>query len=204
MTPRAVTSVVLVMFATSGCAITSKITVTNSAPKPIIIGGVEFPEAQGMQWKLTVKAVLDAPPEVVFADVIDPIPDGDRIPKKAIVTIDHSRSDAGPNQWGTGSTFRGEYNGKSGEFTVIHCQPPYLVAHRKLVKSKSRTSRGLNVFELHRSQDGGTMMTVHLFMSTHKKPWWPGLLKWASGQSLKRDMGDLVHKHGGYYKLIDE
>jgi uncharacterized protein YndB with AHSA1/START domain len=191
----------LLLVVTTGCAAlyTDR---ANPSTSPVTIAGVDFPEAATARWQVQARAILNVPPEEVFACVSNPL--SAPMPSDMTAWADHSHSSSGPDEIGVGSVFPCEYKGFKVVKTVTVYQPPRLVAFRIVQEAKGKRKEALSVFELKRLAGGQTELTDYAFVLSESN----ALAEWIGERGtqwiLDRDMDRFVQRFGGRQVVLND
>jgi uncharacterized protein YndB with AHSA1/START domain len=147
--------------------------------------------------------VLEAPPEEVFEVVRSPlVVDPNNLPKRAELTIDHSASQSGPDQWGVGSISYGSLGSQKQEVVVTHCDPPHLVAYQ-VRQDGTTTTHGRAVCTLSPTQNGGTLLDMYSMSTPDDKSLFGWLIQLNYKQRTQHYLDKLVEQFGGEVLNID-
>jgi hypothetical protein len=154
----------------------------------------EFPELANAPWHCHGRAKLNASPQTVFDEIVNPITG---VQTGVKVSIDHSASQSGPDRWGVGSTVHVSDEKLVYESTICKYEPPHLIVHRTAHSNPKRSVQLTHISELQTAPDGGTILTLRGYGDPDDDPWisWPYQRNFR--HIVERDLGKLVAQFGG-------
>lgn len=206
-------AVLLLLLFVGGCTPTLNTLAPTISSHPTQVADTEFPDATDSHWTCCGRAQLEAPPEEVFPNLLNPLLDAenleaqiasDNLPEGVKISIDHSASRSGPDKWGIGSVVQVQQKRRKDSIVVFECDSPHRVVHRVETQFKKRTIRSTNLFTLEPTPDGGTILTTHWFSSANYTPWWNWSQQRIHELVMRRDLVRLVSRFGGEVISVEE
>jgi hypothetical protein len=165
----------------------------------------EFPGQTNALWRCKGIVILEAPPEKVFTEVAKLVKiDPEEFPESMEVSIDHSASQGGPDQWGVGSVLHLKELRREIELTIVQSEPYQLMVTQGWNQTKKRTIRSTITSVFQPSLDGGTIMTTYCFATPDDRPWPNWQYQRRIELAMHRELRKLVNKFGGKIVYVDE
>lgn len=191
---------VLILILTNGCAFLLP-------PKPPGAGVTvdsfhedigRYPDAGNADIEGVGEVILNAPINKVYERLLD-ISHGmkEDMPSGVFLLVDHSKSDAGSDQWGVGSTVQFKHGKHTAVAAIEACQRPNLIVVKVLHARNGQTGRVTMTHELKETPDGKTNLTVSKYVSSPNKVSSSWISDWYRERSIKKSLSKMVEVFGG-------
>lgn len=197
---------ILILLLANGCAFSSSKQTPGSAVtvEAFREDTVRYPDAATAHIQTVGEVTLDASIDRVYEFVLD-LSYGPKqnLPSGATVSVDHSKSDAGLDQWGIGSAVQFRNGNHTAVAAIDSCQRPNLVITKALHERNGQTARATTVHELKEVDGNKTNLTVSQYATLSEKVSATWISDWTRERSMKKSLSQLVEVFNGQVLRVE-
>jgi hypothetical protein len=194
----------LTLLFTSGCAYFMPTPVPGVTVRSFHDDVEPYPDATTAYLHTVGEANLDATIDKVYDRLLDISHDAqETMPPGLSMVIDHSKSEAGPDQWGVGSTVLTKQGRISSVWSIDQCKRPNLIIVKGLHSLNDRIARSTQTYEIKQVDSQKTRLIITSYTSHSHKSITALFSNIIREQTMKKSLSRLVEDFGGEVVRVD-